>query len=136
MEVVGVGDAGLGVGRTAGDRWNSIAAQTESARAGKDGGGAVTVLELPVVGAASAPLPLTPHRRGFGIFLGLGALYFAVGYLLTMRYNQTLGTKGDLSAKEEAELVAAYEPEVALLVELVPDIDLSLWPRFSHLGRP
>lgn len=56
--------------------------------------------------------------------------------MLTLRYNQTLGAKGDLSAKEEAELVAQYEPEVSLLVELVPDIDLSLWPRFAHLRRP
>jgi hypothetical protein len=55
--------------------------------------------------------------------------------MLTMRYNQTLGAKGDLSAKEEAELVAQYEPEVSLLTELVPGIDLSLWPRFAHLLR-
>jgi len=26
-----------------------------------------------------------------------------------------------------------YEPEIRLLKELVPDIDLSLWPRFAHL---
>jgi hypothetical protein len=55
--------------------------------------------------------------------------------MLTMRYNQTLGDKGTLSAKDEAELVADYEPEVALLKELVPDLDLSLWPRFAHLER-
>ena len=35
--------------------------------------------------------------------------------MLTMRYNQTLGDKGALSAKDEAALVAEYEPEVALL---------------------
>ena len=52
-----------------------------------------------------------------------------------MRYNQTIGDKGTLSAKDEAELVADYEPEVALLKELVPDIDLALWPRFAHLER-
>jgi len=55
--------------------------------------------------------------------------------LLTMRYNQTLGDKGKLSAKDEAALVAEYEPEVALLRRLVPDIDLSLWPRFAHLEQ-
>ena len=55
--------------------------------------------------------------------------------LLTMRYNQTMGQKRDLSAKDEAALVAEYEPEVKLLVSLVPDIDLSLWPRFAHLSR-
>jgi hypothetical protein len=54
--------------------------------------------------------------------------------MLTMRYNQTLGDKGALSAKDEAALVAQYEPEVALLAELVPDLDLSLWPRFGHLA--
>ena len=32
-----------------------------------------------------------------------------------MRYNQTMGDKRELSAKDEAELVAEYEPEVALL---------------------
>ena len=55
--------------------------------------------------------------------------------LLTTRYNQTMGQKRDLSAKDEAALLAEYEPEVKLLVSLVPDIDLSLWPRFSHLSR-
>jgi len=53
--------------------------------------------------------------------------------LLTLRYNQTLGDKGALSAKDEAALVAEYEAEVVLLKSLVPDIDLSLWPRFAHL---
>jgi hypothetical protein len=55
--------------------------------------------------------------------------------LLTTRYNQTVGDKGALSAKDEASLVAEYEPEVAQLKALVPDLDLSLWPRFEHLGR-
>ena len=58
------------------------------------------------------------------------------GSLLTRRYNATLGDKGSLSSKDEAALVAEYEPEVKLLKELVPSIDLSLWPRFKHLeGR-
>ncbi|HKZ92670.1 MAG TPA: sulfotransferase [Candidatus Limnocylindrales bacterium] len=65
-------------------------------------------------------------------FLGVSP-YSPDERLLTRRYNQTLGDKGTLSAKEEADLVAEYEPEVALLKELVPDIDLALWPRFSHL---
>jgi hypothetical protein len=55
--------------------------------------------------------------------------------LLTMRYNQTMGQKHELSSKDEAALMAEYEPEVALLVSLVPDLDLSLWPRFAHLAR-
>ena len=53
--------------------------------------------------------------------------------LLETRYNQTIGEKDELSSKEDAALVAEYEPEVRLLKELVPDIDLSLWPRFAHL---
>jgi hypothetical protein len=66
-------------------------------------------------------LGITPHRPD--------------DRMLTMRYNQTVGTKGTLSTKEEAELVATFEPEVAQLKELVPDLDLSLWPRFAHLER-
>lgn len=67
-------------------------------------------------------------------FLGL-APYRPDDRLLRMRYNQTVGDKGDLSAKEERELVEAYEPEVSRLKQLVPDLDLTLWPRFAHLDR-
>jgi hypothetical protein len=55
--------------------------------------------------------------------------------LLTMHYKQTMGRKVELSAKDEAALVAEYEPEVESLVSLVPEIDLSLWPRFAHLAH-
>jgi hypothetical protein len=67
-------------------------------------------------------------------FLGVSP-YQPDAHMLTMRFNQTVGEKGTLSAKEEADLVAEYEPEVARLKEIVPDIDLSLWPRFAHLER-
>ena len=67
-------------------------------------------------------------------FLGLPP-FLPDSTLLTKRYNQTFGEKATLSTKEEAELVAEYEPEVALLKRLVPDIDLSLWPRFAHLEQ-
>jgi hypothetical protein len=67
-------------------------------------------------------------------FLGVSA-WRPDEHMLTTRYNQSVGEKVELSAKEEATLVAEYEPEVALLKELVPDIDLSLWPRFAHLAR-
>jgi hypothetical protein len=53
--------------------------------------------------------------------------------MVKVRVNETIGDKGRLSSKDERELVAEFEPEVRLLKELVPDIDLSLWPRFSHL---
>jgi hypothetical protein len=32
-------------------------------------------------------------------------------------------------------LRATFEPEATELAELAPEIDLSLWPNFSHLGR-
>lgn len=54
---------------------------------------------------------------------------------LTMRYNATVGDKDDLTNKDEAALVDEYAPEVALLKRLVPDLDLALWPRFSHLDN-
>jgi hypothetical protein len=65
-------------------------------------------------------------------FLGVSP-YVPDERLLTMRYNQTLGSKGSLSSKDEAALIAEYEPEVQQLRRLVPDLDLSLWPRFAHL---
>jgi hypothetical protein len=52
-----------------------------------------------------------------------------------MHYKQTLGRKIELSERDEAALVAEYEPEVELLASLVPELDLSLWPRFAHLMR-
>jgi hypothetical protein len=67
-------------------------------------------------------------------FLGLSP-YRPDERMLTMRYNPTVGDKGPLSSKEEAALVAEYEPEVSKLKKLVPDLDLSLWPRFAHLER-
>ena len=65
-------------------------------------------------------------------FLGASP-YLPDAKLLKRRYNQTVGDKGTLSAKDEAALVAEYEPEVRLLKELVPDLDLESWPRFKHL---
>ncbi|MFV2062818.1 MAG: sulfotransferase [Chloroflexota bacterium] len=53
--------------------------------------------------------------------------------LLVLRHNPTAGSKTKLSAKDRATLVSEYEPEVRLLKQLVPDIDLSLWPPFAHL---
>jgi hypothetical protein len=32
-----------------------------------------------------------------------------------------------------AGLLATYEPEVAALAELAPEIDISRWPNFAHL---
>lgn len=55
--------------------------------------------------------------------------------MLSMPQAQTMGEKDELPAKEEATLIEVYGPEVKLLKQLVPDIDLSLWPRFAHLDR-
>jgi hypothetical protein len=55
--------------------------------------------------------------------------------LVRTRVNQTVGDKRSVPDKDEQLLVEAYEPEVALLKQLVPDLDLSLWPRFAHLDR-
>jgi hypothetical protein len=65
-------------------------------------------------------------------YLGLSP-YAPGDELLRIRYNQTLARKARIPPREEAALVEEYEPEVALLKKLVPDIDLSLWPRFAHL---
>ena len=53
--------------------------------------------------------------------------------LVRTRVNETVGEKRSVAGKEEQSLVEEYEPEVRLLKELVPDLDLSLWPRFTHL---
>jgi hypothetical protein len=55
--------------------------------------------------------------------------------LLRTRVNQTVGSKRTVPSKDEQALIEAYEPEVALLKYLVPDLDLALWPRFAHLDR-
>lgn len=49
----------------------------------------MTVLDLPWVHEASPQAPTVGprHTRAVVLFLSLGALYFAVGYLLAMRYN-------------------------------------------------
>jgi hypothetical protein len=49
--------------------------------------------------------------------------------------NETVGAKRSVPGKDERALIEEYEPEVLLLKRLVPDLDLSLWPRFAHLER-
>jgi hypothetical protein len=53
--------------------------------------------------------------------------------LLTTRYNQTVGEKSELSAKEEAMLVAEYEP-VRTQGAGVEHRSLA-WLRFAHRDR-
>ncbi len=54
--------------------------------------------------------------------------------LVKTRVNETMGTKRSVPSKDEQALIEEYEPEVKLLKELMPDLDLSLWPRFAHLA--
>ncbi len=53
--------------------------------------------------------------------------------LVKTRVNETVGDKRAVPSKDEQELIEEYEPEVLLLKEQMPDLDLSLWPRFAHL---
>jgi len=64
-------------------------------------------------------------------FLGLDP-YEPPPEKMRSHFNQTIGDKDELSGKDETALIEQYEPEVAHLKRLVPDIDLSLWPRFDH----
>ena len=67
-------------------------------------------------------------------FLGLPP-YDPDPRLVRTRVNETLGTKRSVPDKDERALIEEYEPEVLLLMEQMPDLDLSLWPRFAHLER-
>lgn len=65
-------------------------------------------------------------------FLGLPP-YEPDPRLVRTRVNETVGTKRPVPDKDEQALIEEYEPEVRQLKELMPDLDLSLWPRFAHL---
>jgi hypothetical protein len=67
-------------------------------------------------------------------FLGLPP-YQPDPRLVRTRINETVGAKRSVPDQDERELITAYEPEVLRLKQLVPDLDLSLWPRFAHLER-
>jgi hypothetical protein len=64
-------------------------------------------------------------------FLGLDERHRPL--LLRRRINVTRGTKLDLSPELIDRLLERYEPQVARLLALVPEIDVELWPRFRHL---
>ena len=66
-------------------------------------------------------------------FLGLPP-YDPDPRLVKTRVNETVGDKRSVPSKDEQALIEEYEPEVLLLKEQMPDLDLSLWPRFAHLG--
>ena len=68
-------------------------------------------------------------------FLGLEP-YEPDPRLVRTRVNETVGDKRSVPDKDEQALIEEYEPEVKRLKELVPDLDLSLWPRFAYLEGP
>ena len=47
------------------------------------------------------------------------------------RVNRTPGTRPPISAEARRRLVELYQPEVARLAQMLPEIDLELWPDFT-----
>jgi Sulfotransferase family len=65
-------------------------------------------------------------------FLGL-APFSVSADLLARRRNVTPGTKADIDQARLATLRTAYRRDVRQLCDLVPDLDLALWPNFARL---
>lgn len=65
-------------------------------------------------------------------FLGLDDSF--VPRQLHRGVNVTMAEKAHLNARRRRELVDFYEADVRRLCELVPDLDVSLWPHFAGLG--
>ena len=61
-------------------------------------------------------------------FLGLDDSY--VPAFAERRVHLTITPKVDVPTARREELIAEYTPDVARAAELVPDLDLSLWPNF------
>lgn len=66
--------------------------------------------------------------------LGLDAYRPEPEYFARKR-NAARFPKLDLSPDEHQELLGLFQPEVARLHELVPDLELDLWPNFARVGR-
>jgi hypothetical protein len=64
----------------------------------------------------------------------LGVDHEFVPEALRERRNAARGTKPPLADGLRRTLARAYEHEVARTKALVPDLDLSRWPSFAHLG--
>ena len=47
--------------------------------------------------------------------------------------NATRDPKAELDPRRREALVDAYAPDVRITLELVPDLDLSLWQNFPRL---
>lgn len=72
--------------------------------------------------------PLDQLRRTYE-FLGLDPY---VPQDLARPVNVSRGESLKLPSEMKVDLVVRYADDVALLQRLVPDLDLSLWPNFSH----
>lgn len=75
--------------------------------------------------------PATQLARTYE-FLGL-PLYVPSDDVMAQRRNVSRGTKPAIEPRRLAALRGAYAPDVRLLCDLVPDLDLSLWPNFAQL---
>jgi hypothetical protein len=53
---------------------------------------------------------------------------------LSRQVNPAWIEKVPLEPERRALMQRLYEPEVRRLKEMVPELDLSLWPNFSHLA--
>ncbi len=65
-------------------------------------------------------------------FLGLSE-WLPKPEVMALPVNTTTVDKSDLDLEHRRRLVEGYEKDVARLKELVPDLDLTLWPDFRHL---
>ena len=63
-------------------------------------------------------------------FLGLDDAYVPPD--IATPYNRSVAAKADLPAHARTSIVSAYRPEVARLRDLVPDLDVALWPDFAE----
>lgn len=77
--------------------------------------------------------PIAQLRRTYA-FLGLDPDFVPAN--LHSRVNETSIPKLALPSQIRSTLIRLYEPDVANLASLVPDLDLRLWPNFLHLSLP
>ena len=76
--------------------------------------------------------PAAEYRRTLG-FLGLPE-WVPPPEILGKRVNVAKRRPTPAELDEPPDLVASLEDDVLELLELAPDIDLSLWPNFRHLA--
>jgi hypothetical protein len=77
--------------------------------------------------------PAGQYRRTLG-FLGLDE-WVPPEEDLGKAYNVSARKPSPAALDEPADLVESLEDDVRELLTYAPDLDLSLWPNFRHLGR-